>query len=1117
MQNSIFNRKKIFVFLIVLITFTVSGFSNAASTITQTTAYEYDPSTLALTKTIREPDNPQLRLETLLTYNIGGTISSTKISSPAVGNSAIQSRWTSSGVDVQTDRWVDINELGQTATTNVDSGIRKIVNIQAIDGTIENSKYDTFGRAVLVQSKDSTKNGMNYSYCNGINGGTMICPPFAKYIITETPYASDGVTIIGVWKKGYFDSADRSIRTETQGFDGISVITVDTEYDTFGRIHRTSRPYYSGQTIQWTTYTYDPLGRTVAVTTPDGQSVNTAYSGLTTIVTNALAQTQTTIKNSQNQIVQVIDAQAKTLSFSYDANANLIQTVDPAGNVVQMSYDTLGRKTSMVDPDLGSWTYVYDVLGELVQRTNPKGQVTTMTYDLLGRMTQRTEVDLVSKWAYDTCKIGQLCQVSTDHGYSKTITYDAVSRPVVEKTTIDQLYTTSNTFDANGRSATQTYPTGLVTKYIYTPLGYLAEIRNNTTNALYWQANAQDAEGHLTQQTYGNNVVTQQVFDPATGRMIDVYAGAGNRVQNLSFSYDARGNMLTRNDSNQNLAETFLYDSLNRLTSNTVNSSGAGVLTQSYGYDAIGNITSRSDMGTYIYGNGSAPHAVTQIALAAGGTRQYIYDVEGNLIQELQRDTNNNLLPTLGRNEIYSSFNKPTTLANSTATLTLVYGPDHQRIKQIAPAATTIYLHPGNDGELLYEKDIHPDGSVEQRQFITAMGNVVAVVKQTIAGASTLYFHRDQLGSTTATTDEMGAVAERFAYEPFGKRRTPAGVTDPNNTIIGITTARGFTNHEELDALDLVNMNGRIYDPAIGRFQSADSGVPYPTNTQSYNRYSYARNNPLVMIDPSGFTDENVVGEGTHRQSTDGGNTTESEAEVLQASAIVNGVPQVGVTGHPDPEPILTVTNKSFATYGGAVLGAGGGGVKGSANNFGSVETISMTPGQRDFLENSVAQNGNGLGSKNTQGSAASPLTDKDGNVVIGGAGKIVLLPNGIELSKFAQAGQLQAFYGRYGGAYGILLSDLGRFNRGNSWDLQRLDGHFDPRFIDAATIAIGVYAASANMKIDTILSIQDVIAKTSTYPAKTRMDDTYTHLPLRNVINTQIGYDLVKNGQFGH
>jgi hypothetical protein len=48
-------------------------------------------------------------------------------------------------------------------------------------------------------------------------------------------------------------------------------------------------------------------------------------------------------------------------------------------------------------------------------------------------------------------------------------------------------------------------------------------------------------------------------------------------------------------------------------------------------------------------------------------------------------------------------------------------------------------------------------------------------------------------------------------------------------------------------------MNGRIYDPTLGRFLQADPNIQAPMNSQNYNRYSYVLNNPLSYTDPSGY------------------------------------------------------------------------------------------------------------------------------------------------------------------------------------------------------------------------------------------------------------------------
>ncbi len=67
------------------------------------------------------------------------------------------------------------------------------------------------------------------------------------------------------------------------------------------------------------------------------------------------------------------------------------------------------------------------------------------------------------------------------------------------------------------------------------------------------------------------------------------------------------------------------------------------------------------------------------------------------------------------------------------------------------------------------------------------------------------------------------------------------------------TTNRSFTGHESINNTELIHMNGRVYDPTVGRFMSADPFIQAPYNTQSYNRYTYVMNNPINHIDPSGY------------------------------------------------------------------------------------------------------------------------------------------------------------------------------------------------------------------------------------------------------------------------
>jgi RHS repeat-associated protein len=118
---------------------------------------------------------------------------------------------------------------------------------------------------------------------------------------------------------------------------------------------------------------------------------------------------------------------------------------------------------------------------------------------------------------------------------------------------------------------------------------------------------------------------------------------------------------------------------------------------------------------------------------------------------------------------------------------------------------------------------------------------------------TTRYFHTDNLGSIAVITDESGTVVERDSYDAWGKRRFATTWGDDPSGSIESQTTRGFTGQEELADVGLVHLNGRVYDPLIGRMLSADPFVPDPLNGQAWNRYSYVINNPLAFTDPNGY------------------------------------------------------------------------------------------------------------------------------------------------------------------------------------------------------------------------------------------------------------------------
>jgi RHS repeat-associated protein len=164
---------------------------------------------------------------------------------------------------------------------------------------------------------------------------------------------------------------------------------------------------------------------------------------------------------------------------------------------------------------------------------------------------------------------------------------------------------------------------------------------------------------------------------------------------------------------------------------------------------------------------------------------------------------------------------------------------------------------------------------------------------------SSVYLHHDQLGSIVAMTNTAGVVVERLAYDPWGKRRFINGTADTLDAITSVNIDRGFTMHEHIDEMGIINMNGRIYDPLIGRFMSADPTIPHPFMLKSFNRYSYVLNNPLRLTDPTGFDD----GDGSDGTGWDGYSntavttTTNSSGQTVTTTVTnVNGTEPGGST-----------------------------------------------------------------------------------------------------------------------------------------------------------------------------------------------------------------------------
>ena len=676
----------------------------------------------------------------------------------------------------------------------------------------------------------------------------------------------------------FFDRLQREVRGVSKAFNANAWATAITTYNAAGNKYTVARPGGSG-TIT-TTYLYDVLNRITTETTTgnNGLSISTTatttYSGLTTAVSRTNAggtgpQASVRVVNSQGKTVQTKASTSgstfATTRYVYEPFGELIQTTGPTGIVVRLGYDRRGRKISMTDADVGydatagitrDWQYVYNGASELIWERDAKGQETRFVYDALGRTSARREYPGVetgarffgTSWGYDApCAngVGKLCSVATTESradlratipVSMVNDYDAQGRlAIVTKSLEGRSWQSGSAYDALGRAEFVGYPSllggqpGYWVKQRYTAWsGQVDRVEDPSGNRL-WEATSRMSDG-LIQSQYVGNVAVTSGYDPLA-RPKSIAAGT---AINASYTFDALGNVTQRSDSAAGLtAENYTYDYLNRLTQST---GPAGPKTQSY--DDAGSFQTKSDVsGTYAYTPGT--HRVT----GAGG-QSYAYDANGSL------------LTGAGRTISWSTFLAPEHVTGSGQTLDYWYGADHQRVIEVSSATgKTTYL-----GQQFAE--LAESGSTHTlRHYVATPEGIAAVVVADLAAprvptAATRYWLKDHLGSVAVTMDAAGGNVQRMSFDAWGKRRNANG-TDATFTLaqlLLLTTQRGYTGHESLDEVGLVHMNGRLYDPVLGRFVSADPVIQAPYDGQSYNRYAYVLNNPLAFTDPTGFS-----------------------------------------------------------------------------------------------------------------------------------------------------------------------------------------------------------------------------------------------------------------------
>jgi RHS repeat-associated protein len=562
----------------------------------------------------------------------------------------------------------------------------------------------------------------------------------------------------------------------------------------------------------------------------------------------------------------------QTSSFVYDGRGFLVRSTTP-------ETVSAGYPGCPVD-GMCAW---YDARGHVTERYFGEFHL-TYTYDSQERLATVRDGEtnqLLKEYAYYTdnsgadLRRGRLWQSKahnylldgSDYKVVDTFTYADLRGRVTQKSTAVDVagqtpgwvFTQSFTWDSNllGSLARQVYPEGLSAlprrevKYTYTK-GILTSVGERSASGAnlygYATAIAYHPNGAINQITRGSGVSETQTIVYGMPRPYRLYTssaldpvspGTANWDSGY-YQYDGAGNIKYIG------SDKYRYDRMSRVLDACVRGC---TKTQSYVYDGFGNITSITTNGTEmpievtewngLGGEGVWYNAAGYLLNWRRGTTDFTYDWAPTGSMERYRST-----AGVDREYVYD--------ANDERVLTL------ERLHANQPPQHYTFTLRGLDQKVLREARAVRgySGNIDvwmwSKDYVYAGGRLLADVAPNLG---VRHMHLDHLGTAQYMTDSGKFNAGRHVYYPYGQE-----APDSAGKVQYDTERMKFTGHERdtqrtLGAGwgdDLDYMHARYYNFGIGRFLSVDPAGATPGSTQSWNRYTYALDNPIDRTDPDG-------------------------------------------------------------------------------------------------------------------------------------------------------------------------------------------------------------------------------------------------------------------------